>query len=75
MEEEGIVPSSGQVPEEKHSSRTTFSLTKLKAMSALGYARRSDGLSSQQHWQPATVSCSRVPRAVIMVSHITVLVA
>lgn len=45
--EEGTVPSSGQVLEEKHSSRITFSLTKLKAMSAVGYSGRPDGLSSQ----------------------------
>lgn len=60
-EEEGTVPSSGQVPGEKHSSKTTFSPMKLKVMSALGYARRTDGLSSQQRWQLATVFCSRVP--------------
>lgn len=35
-EQKGNVPSSRQVPEEKHSSRITFSLTKLKAKSALG---------------------------------------
>lgn len=65
--EEGIVPTSQRACRGRSRSRrdpsflTIFSLLKLKAMFALACARRFNGLSSQQHWQPATVFCSCMP--------------
>lgn len=54
--EEGTVPILREHAEEKGRP----SLTKLEAMSPLPCARRSDGLGSRRHWQPATVFCSHV---------------
>ena len=56
-EEEGLHPPPREYAEQEDRPRIVFSLVKLKAMSALVWARRSDGLSSQRHWQPATIFC------------------